>query len=55
MTTDTSPDFADTREFLDRRFRDVQVVGSAVGGVGQWAGFMARSSVNLLRSKGVRI
>ena len=55
MTADKSTDFRDTKEFLDRRFRDVQVVGSAMEGFTQWAGFTARASVNVLRSKGVRI
>jgi ubiquinone biosynthesis protein COQ9 len=55
MTTDKSPDYVDTREFLDRRFRDVQIVGGAVGSVGQWVGFTAHAGLNVLRSKGVRI
>ncbi|KAH8592254.1 ubiquinone biosynthesis protein COQ9 precursor [Bisporella sp. PMI_857] len=55
MTTDKSPEFRDTREFLDRRFRDAQVVGGALGSVGQWVGFTAMAGVNVLRSKGVRI
>ncbi|KAF4636144.1 hypothetical protein G7Y89_g1947 [Cudoniella acicularis] len=55
MTTDKSPDYHETRGFLDRRFKDVQVVGSAVGNVGQWVGFTAHAGLNILRSKGVRI
>lgn len=55
MTTDKSTEFADTKEFLDRRFRDVQAVGSVLGSVGQWVGFTAHAGVNVLRSKGVRI
>lgn len=55
MTTDKSSDFAETREFLDRRLKDVQVVGSTARNVGQWLGFTAAASVNVLRSKGVRI
>lgn len=55
MTRDESPEFAETREFLDRRFRDSQVLGSAVGSVGQWVGFTASAGLNVLRSKGVRI
>ena len=55
MTTDKSPDFVDTREFLDRRLRDVQTVGGAMGSVGQWVGFTAHAGLNILRSKGVRI
>jgi ubiquinone biosynthesis protein COQ9 len=55
MTTDKSPGFEDTREFLDRRFRDVQIVGGAMASVGQWVGFTAHAGLNILRSKGVRI
>ena len=55
MTTDKSPGFEDTREFLDRRFRDVQVMGGAMGSLGQWVGFTAHAGSNILRSKGVRI
>ncbi len=55
MTTDKSPNYNDTREFLDRRFRDVQVVGSALENMGQWVGFTASAGLNVLRSKGVRI
>lgn len=55
MTTDKSADYHETREFLDRRLKDVQTVGSAVGNVGQWVGFTAHAGLNVLRSKGVRI
>jgi ubiquinone biosynthesis protein COQ9 len=55
MTTDRSEGFKDTREFLDRRFRDLQLVGGAVGNVGEWVGFTASAGLNVLRSKGVRI
>lgn len=55
MTTDKSTDFRDTKEFLDRRFRDMQVVGSAVGNFTQWAGFTVSAAVNVARSKGIRI
>jgi len=55
MTMDKSPNFAETKEFLDRRLRDVQIVGGAVGSVGQWVGFTAHAGLNILRSKGVRI
>ena len=55
MTTDKSPNFHDTREFLDRRFMDVQIVGGTMGSMAQWAGFTGRAGLNILRSKGVRI
>ena len=55
MTTDKSLNYNNTKEFLDRRFRDVQVVGGALGNMGQWVGFTAGAALNVLRSKGVRI
>jgi ubiquinone biosynthesis protein COQ9 len=55
MTTDKSPNFIDTREFLERRFNDVQVVGTMGGTLAQWAGFTVHAGLNVLRSKGVRI
>ena len=55
MTNDRSPDYAETRAFLARRFDEVARFGRVVGAVGQWAGFTAGAAVNVLRSKGVRI
>ncbi len=56
MTTDTSsPAFAATREFLQRRFRESEQLGGYVRSVGEWMGFAASASVNVLRSKGVNI
>lgn len=55
MTRDTSPGFADTRNFLIRRLGEVQTVGGALGSVREWTGFSASALVNVLRSKGVRI
>lgn len=55
MTTDKSEGYEETREFMERRFEDGRVVGSALGNAGQWAGFTASAVVNILRSKGVRI
>jgi len=55
MTTDASAGFGDTREFLDRRFRDVRVVGGVLGGVTEWVGFTAHAGLNVLRSKGFRV
>ncbi|MCJ1435362.1 Ubiquinone biosynthesis protein coq9, mitochondrial [Xylographa pallens] len=55
MTTDTSADHRQTELFLDRRLREVQSIGKAVGSVGQWMGFTAAATINVLRSKGVRI
>ena len=55
MTTDTSKDFKDTEEFVERRLEDVQTLGGTVGHLGQFVGFWAGSSVNLARSWGMRI
>jgi ubiquinone biosynthesis protein COQ9 len=55
MTTDTSPDFAMTEEFLERRLEAVQKVGGAIGGLSQYAGFWASNGLNLARSWGMRI
>jgi ubiquinone biosynthesis protein COQ9 len=55
MTTDTSRDFAQTEEFLDRRLEAAQTIGGAVGGLTQYVGFWASNSVNLARSWGMRI
>jgi ubiquinone biosynthesis protein COQ9 len=55
MTTDKSKDFIATEEFLDRRLAEVQKVGGAIGGIGQFTSFWATNSVNLARSWGMRI
>ena len=55
MTTDNSPDYIETELFLDRRLKGVQSMGGALGSVGQWMGFTAAATINVLRSKGVRI
>ena len=55
MTTDTSKDFVHTEEFLDRRLKDVQMVGRNMGGIGQYVGFWAVNSVNLARSWGMKV
>lgn len=55
MTNDASPDFADTRAFLNRRLAERSSLGGVVGAVGQWTGFTARAALNVLRSKGVRV
>jgi ubiquinone biosynthesis protein COQ9 len=55
MTTDKSPDFTATSEFLDRRLEDVRKVGGTIGGVGQYAGFMAGSGIGLARSWGMKV
>ncbi len=55
MTNDQSPDFQETRQFLERRFREVWDVEGVVRSLGQWVGFTAKAGVNVLRSRGVRI
>lgn len=55
MTQDTSKGFVETEQFLDSRLRDLQAVGGFVGKLGEWVGYTGRSTVNVLRSKGVRI
>ncbi|POR36888.1 Ubiquinone biosynthesis protein coq9, mitochondrial [Tolypocladium paradoxum] len=55
MTNDKSPDFAETKDFLNRRLGEVKTVGGVVGSLGQWAGFSMKAGINVLRSKGARI
>lgn len=55
MTTDTSEGFIETRKFLRRRLAEVHEVGGALRSLGQWVGFTAYASLNVLRSKGMRV
>lgn len=55
MTNDHSPNFQDTREFLRRRFQEADDIGGALKSVGQWLGFTASASINVLRSKGMPV
>lgn len=55
MTADKSEGFQDTKEFLDRRFEDSFKIGTTIRSLGEWVGFTAGASINVLRSKGVRI
>ncbi|KAI1007530.1 hypothetical protein K3495_g697 [Podosphaera aphanis] len=55
MTTDHSPGFRDTWDFLQRRFDEVDAAASAVGALGEWGSFTVRAALNVLRSKGMRI
>lgn len=54
-TTDTSPNYTATEEFLDRRLEAVQEAGSTITGLSQFVGFWAGSSLNLARSWGLRV
>lgn len=55
MTNDRSPDFIETRQFLQRRLGEVKSIGGLASSFGEWAGFTFSAGVNVLRSKGVRI
>lgn len=55
MTQDTSQNFSDTEQFLDSRLEDVTKIGSTLGSLGSWISYTGHSTVNVLRSKGVRI
>ncbi|KAI0121622.1 COQ9-domain-containing protein [Xylariales sp. AK1849] len=55
MTNDRSPEFGETREFLQRRLDESSSASGALANVAQWVGFTASAGVNVLRSKGVRI
>ena len=55
MTTDTSKDFQETEQFVDRRLEDVQKIGGTMGHLGQFAGFWVGTTINLARSWGMRI
>jgi len=54
MTTDKTQDFAATEEFLDRRLKDAQNVGSTAGGFSQYVGFWAGNTINTARSWGMK-
>ncbi len=55
MTTDRSTGFHDTRQFLRRRLEEAHGLGDAASSLGQWLGFTATASLNVLRSKGLNI
>lgn len=55
MTQDQSTNFRDTEKFLDRRLEDVRVLGDGAADVGQFLTFASTSTLNVLRSWGVRI
>ncbi|KAI9845398.1 MAG: Ubiquinone biosynthesis protein coq9, mitochondrial [Sclerophora amabilis] len=55
MTQDTSSNFTETEQFLDRRLEDVRKIGSGISNLGQWLDFTGHAVTNVLRSKGVRI
>jgi ubiquinone biosynthesis protein COQ9 len=55
QTQDKTPGRADTERFVDSRLADMRTVTKGANAVAEWAGFSARSFINVLRSKGVRI
>jgi ubiquinone biosynthesis protein COQ9 len=55
MTQDKSANFTETEQFLDNRLGDLMKVGGFVGALGEWVNYTGHSTVNVLRSKGVRI
>ena len=55
MTQDKSVDFKETEQFLDQRLDEVTRLGGILGGLGEWLNYTGHSTVNVLRSKGVRI
>ena len=54
MTTDESEGFEETWEFLDRRLEDTKRIGVGAAELGEYLGFTARATGNILRSKGLR-
>lgn len=55
MTTDKSKGFQDTKDFLDRRLEESFKLGITINDLREWLGFTAGASINIFRSKGVRI
>ncbi|KAF3032135.1 Ubiquinone biosynthesis protein coq9, mitochondrial [Didymella heteroderae] len=55
MTQDTSKNFVETEQFLDNRLQDLQTVGGFMGKLGEWVNYTGHSTINVLRSKGMRI
>ncbi|OAK94789.1 ubiquinone biosynthesis protein COQ9 [Phaeosphaeriaceae sp. SRC1lsM3a] len=55
MTQDKSANFIETEQFLDNRLDDLMKVGGFMGALGEWVNYTGHSTVNVLRSKGVKI
>lgn len=55
MTRDSTPGFASTEKFVERRILDNKAVEEKVGGVKSYLGFMAGTAVGLGRSWGLKI
>ena len=55
MTQDTSKNYIETEQFLDNRLQDLMKVGGFMGALSEWVNYTGHSTVNVLRSKGVRV
>ena len=55
MTRDAIPGFLETERFLDHRLEEAGLLAGTLEGLQKYVGFTMQASVNLLRSKGVRI
>lgn len=55
MTTDQSPGFKDTEEFLERRLVDAKVAGGVAGSMGQYAVWWAGNGLGLARAWGMKV
>ncbi|KAF8472078.1 COQ9-domain-containing protein [Kalaharituber pfeilii] len=53
MTQDKSTGYASTWDFLDRRLREVKILGDMASSVGSYLDFTMHSVMNVLRSKSV--
>lgn len=55
MTQDVSTNFTETEQFLDSRLEDLMKVGGFMGALSEWVNYTGHSTVNVLRSKGIRV
>jgi ubiquinone biosynthesis protein COQ9 len=55
MTTDSSPNYNETENFLDRRLSELQGATGLIGASMNWISFSALAAINVARSKGLRI
>jgi ubiquinone biosynthesis protein COQ9 len=55
MTQDASTNFTETEQFLDNRLEDLMKVGGFMGALSEWVNYTGHSTVNVLRSKGIRV
>ena len=55
MTRDRSARFVETEHFLRRRLEAAESLGRGLSDAGAWLSFAGHATINVLRSKGVRI